>query len=127
MGSLAGLGALALFLLSVSVVAAPKLKVRIIQTNAAGDNLHIIDPETNKVVGVISGIEVGHGVAVAKDGSAIYVSDEGKSTLDVVDAKTLKVAHEFRLSGASQQYCSHAGRKAFVCRDRATPRGSGCD
>ena len=59
LGSLAVLGALSLFLLSVSVMAAPKLKVRIIQTNAAGDNLHIIDPETNKVVGVISGIEVG--------------------------------------------------------------------
>ncbi len=98
-GNLAVLGALVLFLLSVSVMAAPKLKVRIIQTNAAGDNLHIIDPETNKVVGIIEGIEVGHGVAVAKDGSAIYVSDEGKSTLDVVDAKTLKVAHEIHLSG----------------------------
>ena len=33
-------------------------KVRIIQTNSAGDNVHIIDPATNKVVGVISGIEV---------------------------------------------------------------------
>ena len=31
--------------------------VRIIQTNSAGDNVHIIDPATNKVVGEITGIE----------------------------------------------------------------------
>ena len=28
-------------------------KVRIIQTNSAGDNVHLIDPATNTVVGVI--------------------------------------------------------------------------
>ena len=32
--------------------------VRIIQTNSAGDNVSIIDPATNKVVGEIQGIEV---------------------------------------------------------------------
>src|SRR4029453_5247418 len=66
-------------------------KVRIIQTNSAGDNVHIIDPATNKVVGVISGIEVGHGAGVSPDGSRIYISDEAESPLDVADAKTLKV------------------------------------
>ena len=45
--------------------AAAQNKVRIIQTNSAGDNVHIIDPATNKVVAVINGIEVGHGAAVA--------------------------------------------------------------
>src|SRR4051812_38108810 len=44
-------------------------KVRIIQTNSAGDNVSIIDPVTNKVVGEISGIEVNHGAAAAPDGS----------------------------------------------------------
>src|SRR5262245_35317062 len=34
---------------------------RIIQTNSAGDNVHLIDPATNKVVGIIRGIEAGHG------------------------------------------------------------------
>ena len=66
-------------------------KVRIIQTNSAGDNIHLIDPATNKVVGVIEGIEVNHGVGGAPDGSRIYISDEAMSTLDVVDAKSLKV------------------------------------
>src|ERR1700722_13373636 len=73
--------------------------VRIIQTNSAGDNVHIIDPATNKVVGVIDGIEVNHGAAVAPDGTRIYVSDEAQSTLDVVDAKTLKVTKRIPLTG----------------------------
>src|SRR5437764_8217331 len=42
-----------------SKTAAPG-KVRIIQTNSAGDNVDIIDPATNKVVGEITGIEVNH-------------------------------------------------------------------
>jgi YVTN family beta-propeller protein len=84
-------------LCTVSVAA--QNKVRIIQTNAAGDNVHIIDPATNKVVGVIEGIEVGHGAGISPDGSRIYVSDEAESTLDVVDVKTLKVTKRIPLSG----------------------------
>ena len=51
----------------------------------------MIDPATNQVVGTIEDIEVPHGVAIAPDGRHIYVTDEALSTLDVVDAKTLKV------------------------------------
>src|SRR5258707_15673685 len=72
---------------------------RVLQTNAAGDNIHVIDPATNKVVGVIEDIEVPHGVAIAPDGSRIYVTDESLVTLDVVDAKTLKVFKRIPLSG----------------------------
>ena len=43
--------------------------VRIVQTNAAGDSVMLIDPATNKVVGEIKDIEVNHGAAVAPDGS----------------------------------------------------------
>lgn len=75
------------------------LKVRIIQTNSAGDSVDVIDPATNKVVGEIAGIEVNHGVAVAPDGSHIYVSDEAEGTLDVADGKTLKVMKRIKLSG----------------------------
>ncbi len=75
------------------------LKTRIIQTNSAGDNVHIIDPETNRVVGEIVGIEVGHGAAAAPDGSRIYISNEADSTLDVVDGRTLRVMAKIPLSG----------------------------
>src|SRR6266850_7298133 len=74
-------------------------RVVIVQTNSAGDNVHVIDPATNKVVGVIEGIEVNHGVGAAPDGSRIYISDEAESTLDVVDAKSLKVTKQIPLSG----------------------------
>src|SRR5213076_372509 len=73
--------------------------VRIIQTNSAGDSVHLIDPATNAVVGVITGIEAGHGAGASPDGSRIYVSDEAQSSLDVVDAKTLKVTTRIPLSG----------------------------
>jgi len=90
-------------------------KVRIIQTNSAGDNVHIIDPATNKVVGVISGIEVNHGVGVAPDGSRIYVSDEAESSLDVVDAKTLKVIKRVPLSGhPNNMAVGKDGRRVYV-------------
>ncbi len=72
---------------------------RVVQTNSAGDSVHVIDPETNRVVGVIEDIEVPHGVAIAKNGARIYVTDEALSTLDVVDSKTLKVTKRIPLSG----------------------------
>ncbi|HLY18987.1 MAG TPA: YncE family protein [Bryobacteraceae bacterium] len=72
---------------------------RVLQTNAAGDNIHVIDPATNRVVGTIEDIEVPHGVAIAPEGMRIYVTDESLSTLDVVDARTLRVTNRIPLSG----------------------------
>src|ERR1022692_4089134 len=88
--------------------------VRIIQTNSAGDNVHIIDPATNKVVGVITGIEVSHGAAVAPDGSRYYFSNEAESTLDVVDQKTLNVTKSIPLSGHPNNISiSKDGRRVY--------------
>ena len=90
-------------------------KVRIVQTNSAGDNVHLIDPATNKVAGIIEGIEVSHGAGVAPDGRRIYVSDEADSTLDVVDAKTLKVTNRIPLSGhPNNMAVGKDGRKVYV-------------
>jgi YVTN family beta-propeller protein len=90
-------------------------KVRIIQTNSAGDNVSVIDPATNKVVGKIDGIEAGHGAGVAPDGSRIYVSDEAESTLDVADAKTFKVINRIPLSGhPNNMAVSRDGRRVYV-------------
>ena len=95
--------------------AAAQNKVRILQTNSAGDNVHVIDPVTNKVVGVITGIEVNHGVGVAPDGSRIYVSDEADSSLDVVDGKTLKVIKKIPLSGhPNNMAVGKDGRRVYV-------------
>jgi YVTN family beta-propeller protein len=88
-------------------------KVRIIQTNAAGDNVHIIDPTTNKIVGEIRGIEAGHGAAVA--GNRIYISNEADSTLDVVDSKTLLVTNKIPLTGHPNNIAAGKdGRRIYV-------------
>jgi YVTN family beta-propeller protein len=71
---------------------------RIYVTNSAGDNIHAIDPATNKVVQVIKGIEGAHGIAFSPDGSKVYVSDEVDSTLDVFDQKSGKLIKKVTLS-----------------------------
>jgi len=87
--------------------------VRIIQTNSAGDIVDIIDPATNKVVGEIAGIEVGHGAAVAAN--RIFISNESDSTLDVVDGKTLKVTNKIALSGHPNNIAAgRDGRRVYV-------------
>src|SRR5712691_2808035 len=106
--------AVGVLLCTWSLSAADK-RVVIVQTNSAGDNVHVIDPVTNKVVGVITGIEVNHGAAVAPDGSRIYVSDEADSTLDVVDGKTLKVIKRIPLSGHPNNIAvGRDGRRVYV-------------
>jgi YVTN family beta-propeller protein len=89
--------------------------VRVIQTNSAGDNVHIIDPATNKVVGIIQDIRIAHGVAAAPDGSRLYITDESLRTLDVVDARTLSVVARLPLTGQPNNVAiTQDGRKVYV-------------
>jgi YVTN family beta-propeller protein len=90
-------------------------RLRIIQTNSAGDNIHLIDPVTNKIVGEIKDIEANHGAAAAPDGSRIYISDEALETLDIVDARTLQVTKRIALSGRPNNISiSRDGRRVYV-------------
>jgi YVTN family beta-propeller protein len=98
-GTLTALAGILLCTVSSSFAAAQQSKLRIIQTNSAGDNIHIIDAVSNKVVGEIKGIEAPHGIAVAPDGSRIYVSEEAGNTVTVIDGKTLQVTKRIPLSG----------------------------
>ena len=68
--------------------------VRVLQSNSAGDNIHIIDPATNKVVGMIDDIEVPHGLVISPDGRRIYVTDEALRT------RTRRPSRRRRYSGA---------------------------
>jgi YVTN family beta-propeller protein len=89
--------------------------IRIIQTNSAGDNVHVIDAATDKVVGEINGIEVNHGVTAAPDGKRYYFTNEAETTLDVVDAKTLKVTKSIPLTGHPNNLSiSKDGRRVYV-------------
>jgi len=88
---------------------------RIIQTNAAGDNIHLIDPATNKVVEVINDIEVPHGVTSAPDGSRMYFTNEALHTLDAVDGVTLAVVARVPLSGRPNNVAiTNDGKKVYV-------------
>lgn len=99
------------------------LKVRIVQTNMAGDNLHIIDPATNRVIAEITGIEANHGVAAAPDGSRLYVTNEADRTVDVVDMKTLQVTTQIPLSGPpNNMSISKDGRRIYQAI-HAAPNG----
>src|SRR5438034_11396669 len=105
---------LAILLLVLPLTAASD-QVRILQSNAAGDRVHIIDPVTNKVVGEITGVEAVHGVTASPDASRLYFSSEADDTLDVADAKTLQVIKKIPLSGRPNNIAiSPDGRRVYV-------------
>jgi YVTN family beta-propeller protein len=87
----------------VRVAADPPAKTnpesRIYVTDSAGDTVEVIDPATNKVVQVIHGIELPHGVNFSGDGTRVYVSNEAESVLDVVDRKSGEILQKVALSG----------------------------
>lgn len=88
---------------------------RIVQTNAAGDNVHLIDPATNKVVGIINDIEVPHGVTSAPDGTRLYFTDESRETVDVVDGSTLAIIARIPLTGRPNNIAvSKDGRRIYA-------------
>jgi YVTN family beta-propeller protein len=68
-------------------------------TNSASDTIDVVDPTINKVIQVIHGIELSHGIAVSPDGARIYVSVESESVLDVVDRKSGEILTKIPLSG----------------------------
>lgn len=107
--------ALALAVVSTALVAQSGRKVFIIQTNAAGDNSHVIDPTTNKVVATIEGTEVPHGVAAAPDGKRVYITIETKRSVGVVDPATWKVIKEIPLSGRPNNlFVSKDSKKVYA-------------
>jgi YVTN family beta-propeller protein len=109
----------ALTLVTVAALALPlaaqNRRAVIVQTNSAGDNIHLIDASTNKVVGEINGIEVNHGAAAAPDGTHLYITNEAEHRLDVVDTKTLKVSGHVALSDRPNNLSiSKDGKRVYV-------------
>lgn len=98
-----------------AALGAQSRSVRIVQTNAAGDNVHLIDPASNRVVETISGIPIAHGVTSNPDGSALYFSNEVDRTLDIVPAATLRVAKKIPLTNRPNNVAiTPDGRKVYV-------------
>jgi YVTN family beta-propeller protein len=98
-------------------LAAQTGKVYIVQTNSAGDSVQFIDPNTDKIVAEIPDAEVIHGVAAAPDGSRFYLSNESTDTLDIVDAKTMRIRKKIPLTAGGRPNnvaITKDGRKVFV-------------
>jgi YVTN family beta-propeller protein len=72
--------------------------VRILQSNNAGTIHHLIDPTTQKVVGVIRGCPHAHNLTTHPDGLYYYCSNEQEKTVDVFDTKTLQKVTSIKLS-----------------------------
>ena len=112
--------ALAMGLVMIPVWLAPPAEAQnrrpiIVQTNAAGDNVHLIDPTTNDIVAEITGVEVIHGAAAAPDGSRLYFTNESTDMLDIVDTKTLEVTNSIPLSGRPNNLAIHEnGERIYV-------------
>ncbi len=88
---------------------------RIIQTNSAGTNAHIIDPYTHEVLDVVEGVPHAHGVAEHPEGLYYYFSNEMHRTIDVVDTGTLEVVDHIPLSGQLNNVAiSRELRKLYV-------------
>jgi YVTN family beta-propeller protein len=82
---------------SASVLRAPKVRIYI--TNSAGSTVDVVDPATNKIVQVIQGIELPHGVVFSTDGSRVYISNESENVLDIVDGDSGRILEKVPLSG----------------------------
>ena len=108
--------ALALFVFTLPLTAANGGLVRIIQTNSAGDSVHIIDAATNKVIAEIPGIERAHGAPRPRPTAAcMWISNEADNTVDVIDSKTMKVVKKIPLSGHPNNLAiTPDGRKLYV-------------
>lgn len=94
---------------------AASAQVRVLQTNSQGDNIHLIDPATNQIVGEVKGVPINHGAAAAPDGSRFYFSSEAEQTLHVVDGKTLQIVKKIPLTGRPNNISiSRDGRRVYV-------------
>jgi YVTN family beta-propeller protein len=113
---------LALVGIVVAVAAASTTSIRaqsgkafIVQTNSAGDSIHLIDPVADKIVGEIPDEEVVHGIAAAPDGSRFYATNESTITLDVIDARTFRVIKKIPLTGPPNNVAIRKdGRKVYA-------------
>jgi YVTN family beta-propeller protein len=96
--------------------------VRILQSNNAGNVHHLIDPTTQKVVGVIRGCPHAHNLTTHPDGLYYYCSNEQESTIDVFDTKTLQKVTSIKLSARPNKIAVNKKyRKIYAAIARRAP------
>ena len=94
---------------------------RIYITNSAADTIDVVDSATNKIVQVIRGIELPHGINFSPDGSRVYVSSESESALDVIDAQSGEILRKVPLSGRPNNISITKDGARIVVGIRAAP------
>jgi YVTN family beta-propeller protein len=100
---------------TLALANAASAQVRVLQTNSQGDNIHLIDPATNQIVGEIKGVPINHGAAAAPDGSRFYFSSEAEQTLHVVDGRTFQTIKKIPLTARPNNISiSRDGRRVYV-------------
>ena len=99
----------------------PQSGARIYVTNSAADTIDVIDSATNKIVQVIRGIELPHGINFSPDGTRVYVSNESESVLDVIDAQSGEILRKIPLSGRPNNLSITKDGRRVVVGIRALP------
>ena len=95
--------------------AAPATASLIYVTNSAADTIDVVDSAANKVVQVIRGIELPHGINFSPDATRVYISNESESVLDVVDRASGKITNKIELSGRPNNLAmTKDGRRVLV-------------
>ena len=112
-----------LCLLLVSVAASGHAKEFLWQTNSYGDDVHIIDTATNKVVKHLVVGPQPHGIAAPDDASVVYIAIEAFASplgeLIWVDPRSYEILHRMKIGPKPNQLaCTPDGRWVYVpCND----------
>lgn len=104
-----------------SLAAQSDTVVRIIQTNSAGTNAHLIDPETHEVVGVIEGVPEAHAAINHPDGTYFYFANEKDATVDVVEVETLEPIAQIPLTARPNKLALNTTHRKIYVGIRAQP------
>ena len=64
-----------------------------------GSKVHVVDLQTDKVVGVIDNLSGVHGIAIAAEFNKGFISNGGNNTITVFDLKSNKVLENIKISG----------------------------
>src|SRR5512139_2125326 len=89
--------------------------IRAFVTNFEGGSVSVIDPQNGQVVANIKTGLKPHGVAIAPDGKAVYVSNEGDDNLVIIDPVKNGVLAKVKVGRSPNQIeVSRDGRYVFV-------------
>jgi YVTN family beta-propeller protein len=89
--------------------------------NNAADTVEAIDPATNSVVQVLSGVEVPHGINISHDGARFFASSEADQTLVVFERRSGCVIARIPLTGRPNNITVTKDRGLVLVGIRSAP------